>query len=90
MTRRNIVGMLLSRFNYNRVTVTIVHISVREWLPNSVTVHGPKYAKNQRNNMESGLIRRKNHEKQGARGKKWRFFHNFATFARERLLNRFV
>ncbi len=33
MTRRNIVGMLLSRFNYNRVTVTIVHISVREWLP---------------------------------------------------------
>ena len=32
MTRRNIVGMLLSRFNYNRVTVTIVHISVREWL----------------------------------------------------------
>ena len=28
MTRRNIVGMLLSRFNYNRVTVTIVHISI--------------------------------------------------------------
>ena len=36
MTRRNIVGMLLSRFNYNRVTVTIVHISVREWLPLSI------------------------------------------------------
>ena len=35
MIRRNIVGMLLSRFNYNRVTVTIVHISVREWLPNN-------------------------------------------------------
>ncbi len=32
MTRRNIVGMLLSRFDYNRVTVTIVHISVRERL----------------------------------------------------------
>ena len=32
MTRRNIVGTILSRFNYNRVTVTIVHISVREWL----------------------------------------------------------
>ena len=37
MTRRNIVGMLLSRFNYNRVTVTIVHISVREWLQNWYT-----------------------------------------------------
>ena len=34
MTRRNIVGMLLSRFDYNRVTVTIVHISVRERLQN--------------------------------------------------------
>ena len=31
------------------------------------------------------FIRRKNHDKQGARGKKWRFFHNFATFVRERL-----
>ncbi len=33
------------------------------------------------------FIRRKNHDKQGARGKKWRFFHNFATFVRERLPN---
>ncbi len=39
MTRRNIVGMLLSRFNYNRVTVTIVHISVREWLPLFITIY---------------------------------------------------
>ena len=31
------------------------------------------------------FIRRKNHDQQGARGKKWRFFHNFATFVRERL-----
>ncbi len=31
------------------------------------------------------FIRRKNREKQGTRGKKWRFFHNFATFVRERL-----
>ena len=31
------------------------------------------------------FIRRKNHDKQGARGKKWRFFHNFATFVLERL-----
>ena len=42
MTRRNIVGMLVSRFNYNRVTVTIVHISVREWLPASPPWHGIK------------------------------------------------
>ncbi len=31
------------------------------------------------------FIRHKNHDKQGSRGKKWRFFHNFATFVRERL-----
>ena len=46
MTRRNIVGMLLSRFNYNRVTATIVHISVRERLQIIVSVRHPEFQKN--------------------------------------------
>ena len=51
-----------------------------------VTVHGPKNAKIKAIMWSLDFIRRKNHDQQGARGKKWRFFHNFATFVRERLL----
>ncbi len=55
-------------------------------LKKRVTVHGPQNAKNQNKIMWSlDFIRRKNHENQRQRGKKWSYFHNSDTFSRERL-----
>ena len=52
-----------------------------------VTVHGQKTPKIKEIMWSLDFIKRKKHDKQGTRGKKWRFFHNFATIVRERLLS---